>query len=400
MKKGLIIFFSLIIVGIGIFFGTKKVLKYIEEERIRNAIIKVTLVDDLNIPYESDIKISDLITSINGTILDDKKINTTSLGKKEIKFHFINEEDIKVPYSFEIEIIDNIKPIIWLSSSYTVNVGSKVDLLDVIMCGDNLDDNPKKEIIGEYDFNTIGNYDLVYRATDASGNISEQNFTLKVIKKQSSSSDVTKISFSTLYDKYKNDNTKIGLDVSKWQGDINFQKVKNAGVEFVFIKLGGTDGIGGDYYLDSKFERNIKGFTEVGIPVGLYFYSYADSIEKAKEDAKWVIEQIKDYDIDLPIAFDWENWSKFNRFKMSFKKLTDSAESFINTLNDAGYSGMLYSSNNYLEKIWLKNDFPTWLAHYTSETNYKGNYEFWQMTSSCVIDGITGNTVDVDVWYY
>ena len=400
MKKGLIVFFSLIVVGIGIFFGTKKVLKYIEEERIRNAIIKVTLVDDLNIPYESDIKISDLITSINGTILDDKKINTTSLGKKEIKFHFINEEDIKVPYSFEIEIIDNIKPIIWLSSSYTVNVGSKIDLLDVIMCGDNLDDNPKKEIIGEYDLNTIGNYDLVYRATDASGNISEQNFTLKVIKKQSSSSDVTKISFSTLYDKYKNDNTKIGLDVSKWQGDINFQKVKNAGVEFVFIKLGGTDGIGGDYYLDSKFERNIKGFTEVGIPVGLYFYSYADSPIKAKEDAKWVIEQIKDYDIDLPIAFDWENWSKFNRFKMSFKKLTDSAESFINTLNDAGYKGMLYSSKNYLEKIWLKNDFPTWLAHYTSETNYKGNYEFWQMTSSCVIDGITGNTVDVDVWYY
>ena len=400
MKKGLIIFFSLIIVGIGIFFGTRKVLKYIEEERIRNAIIKVTLVDDLNIPYESDIKISDLITSINGTILDDKKINTTSLGKKEINFHFINEEDIKVPYSFEIEIIDNIKPIIWLSSSYTVNVGSKADLLDVIMCGDNLDDNPKKEIIGEYDLNTIGNYDLVYRATDASGNISEQNFTLKVIKKQSSSSDVTKISFSTLYDKYKNDNTKIGLDVSKWQGDINFQKVKNAGVEFVFIKLGGTDGIGGDYYFDSKFERNIKGFTEVGIPVGLYFYSYADSPIKAKEDAKWVIEQIKDYDIDLPIAFDWENWSKFNRFKMSFKKLTDSAESFINTLNDAGYKGMLYSSKNYLEKIWLKNDFPTWLAHYTSETNYKGNYEFWQMTSSCVIDGITGNTVDVDIWYY
>ena len=400
MKKGLIIFFSLIVIGIGIFFGTKKVLKYIEEERIRNAIIKVTLVDDLNIPYESDIKISDLITSINGTILDDKKINTTSLGKKEIKFHFINEEDIKVPYSFEIEIIDNIKPIIWLSSSYTVNVGSKIDLTDVIMCGDNLDDNPKKEIIGEYDLNTIGNYDLVYRATDASGNISEQDFTLKVIKKQSSSSDVTKISFSTLYDKYKNDNTKIGLDVSKWQGDINFQKVKNAGVEFVFIKLGGTDGIGGDYYLDSKFERNIKGFNEVGIPVGLYFYSYADSIEKAKDDAKWVIEQIKDYDIDLPIAFDWENWSKFNRFKMSFKKLTDSANSFINTLNEAGYRGMLYSSKNYLEKIWLKNDFPTWLAHYTSETNYKGNYEFWQMTSSCVIDGITGNTVDVDVWYY
>ena len=84
---------------------------------------------------------------------------------------------------------------------------------------------------------------------------------------------------------------------------------------------------------------------------------------------------------------------------MSFNTLTKSAGTFIETLEQNGYKGILYSSKSYLEKIWMKNDYPVWLAHYTSKTNYQGNYDFWQMTNLGVIDGITENTVDIDIRY-
>ena len=269
----------------------------------------------------------------------------------------------------------------------------------MIMCGDNYDDNPKCSIIGTYDVNKIGNYKLTMEAIDASGNTTKKDFTLKVVNPTKSNSYSSSIPFRSLYNEYKNDKTMIGIDVSKWQGDIDYEKIKESGVEFVFIKLGGQNGINGDYYLDPKFERNINGFTNAGIPVGLYFYSYANSIENAKKDALWVIDQIKDYKIDMPIAFDWENWSKFNDFHVSFNTLTKSAGEFIKTLEKNGYHGMLYSSKNYLENIWLSNDYSIWLAHYTSKTDYQGKYMCWQRTSSAKIPGITANTVDFDICY-
>ena len=150
--------------------------------------------------------------------------------------------------------------------------------------------------------------------------------------------------------------------------------------------------------LDKKFERNIKLANEYDIPVGLYFYSYADSIESAREDAKWVIEQIKDYKVDLPIAFDWEEWRYFNSYELSFFGLTSMAEAYLEEIEKAGYKGMLYSSKNYLEKIWFPTKYETWLAHYTDETNYSGEYTFWQMMSSGTVDGIRGG-VDVNIYY-
>ena len=403
MKKG-IKFILLIILVIGLILGGKyayqKYEEYKEAERIRNAIIKIDFIEPLEVEFNKEIKLSDLITSINGTLIDDFKIDTSVVGKKEINFKYINEEDIKVPYKFSITVVDKIPPVIWLGNSYSVNVGTTKKLEDLIMCGDDYDDNPQCTIIGEYDLNTVGNYNLNMKATDFSGNVTEKDFTLKVVKPSSSSSGKVKtIPFTTLYNEYKNDNTLIGIDVSKWQGDIDYEKVKDSGVEFVFIKLGGQNGIDGDYYMDPKFERNIEGFKSVDIPVGLYFYTYAKSIEGAKADALWVIDKIKDYKIDLPIAFDWENWSKFNSFHVSFNTLTKAAGEFINTLKKYGYDGMLYSSKSYLESIWLENNYSTWLAHYTSQTDYKGAYKCWQRTSSAKISGITENTVDFDICY-
>lgn len=395
----LVIGIIFVIIGLSI-FGIQKYQEYKEQERIKNAIIKVELIPELNIPINIEVYVMDLISSINGKIIDNYKIDTTKLGIKDVTFSFINEENIKVPYTFKINVVDVTPPVIWLNDTYSVKVGYSKKLEDVIMCGDDYDDTPTCYIEGEYDFNKVGKYSLVYNAVDASGNKTEKEFTLNVYKNSNSTSSTTKkVHFNDVVKEHKNEFTQIGLDVSKWQGKIDYEKVKDAGVEFVFIKLGGSNGIEGDYYLDPNFKENIESFTKVGIPVGVYFYSYANSVLKAKQDAEWVVEQLKSYKIDLPIAYDWENWSSYNKFKMSFNTLTRSAETFIDTVESKGYQGILYSSKNYLEKIWLKGDYPVWLAHYTSKTNYQGDYDFWQMTSSGVINGITENTVDINIRY-
>ena len=399
MKKKIIIIVLIIMALIPLFyFGYKKYQDYKEEQRIKNAKIVVNLKEDLKFTYDTKLKISDLIEYINGDIIHDTYLDTASLGKKTVNFKYVNEENITIPYSITYEVVDDVAPIIWLNDTYSVKVGTKGELKDLIMSGDYLDDNPTREVIGEYNLNRVGSYSLTYRITDKSGNVTTKDFTLKV-NKDSSSYNPKRKNYADIKKQYAGENTYFGLDVSKWQGRINYEKVASAGVDFVMIKLGGTNGIGGDYYVDPKFKENIEGFLEQGIQVGVYFYSYANSIDKAKQDAEWVINQIKDYQVTLPIAFDWENWGSFNKFGIGFKTLSLCADSFIKTLEKSGYHGVLYSSKNYLEKIWNTLDHDVWLAHYTDKTDYEGKYMMWQLTSGGVIPGITDNTVDVDILY-
>lgn len=393
----LIIVLVLFIIPISIFFGIKEYNNWL----IKNAEIIVELNDNLEVEVFSEVKLSDFIKSINGTLIDDFEINTTEVGTKPINFEYINDDDIKVSYKFNIDVVDKVPPLIYSYSSLSVTKGYTGNLAKELFCGDNYDDKPKCEIIGNYDVNIPGTYPLVYQGTDSSGNISKQEFNL--IVKQSSggtstSSPQTTQKFSELVSKYKNENTKIGLDVSRWQGDIDFEKVKNAGVEFVFIRVGSQRGIGGEYFVDPKFEQNIKGFQKVGIPVGVYFYSYANNKLAAKVEAEWVVKQLKPYKLQLPVVFDWENWSFYQEFNLSFYHLTEMANTYMGVVEKAGYKGMLYSSKNYLEKVWFKTKYPVWLAHYTEQTNYQGDYKVWQLCSNARISGISGN-VDVNIMY-
>ena len=396
-KKNIIIIicFLVIIIGIGSYF----LINYL---RVKNAVIKVTLDETLETEFLSDVKVSDFISDINGTIVDDYVIDTTDIGKKKIEFEYINDDNIKVKYNYEINVVDNVAPLIWLNNSYTVNVGSDITLTDKILCGDDTDPNPTCEVIGEYNMNEAGTYPLVFKATDDSGNVTEKEFNLIVREPKSSGTSSgsvsTKTLFSEVVDAHKTENTEIGLDISKWQGDVDFNALKEAGVEFVIIRVGTSSGINGENLVDSKFEQNINGANKAGIPVGIYFYSYANSEDRAISDALWVVEQIKDYKVDLPIAFDWENWSFYNEFNLSFFGLSSMADSFVKTVRDAGYEGMLYSSKNYLEDIWFKGDYPVWLAHYTTKTNYEGDYEFWQLCNNGRVAGINGD-VDINIRY-
>ena len=370
MKKVIILIATIVLIIVSItFYNNYKI----------NHAKKIVELTTTEVETFSSVKLKDLISTINGKIVDNKKIDTTKIGKQEITFHYITDKNIKVPYTIEINIVDKTPPLIYQSSKYSVTVNTtKKELEESLFCGDNYDPNPKCTIEGDYDLNTTGEYNVTFKGVDSSNNISTHSFILKVKEKSnnkntsSNSSYTDYTSFNDIVKEYKNNNTKIGIDISHWQGKIDYKAVKSSGVEFVYIRVGRGNGIGEDYVLDDKFEEYIKGFNKVKIPVGVYFYSNANSKEDAIKEAKWVLSKIKKYQVDLEIVFDWENWDYFQEYDLSFFSLTEAAKAFINTVEKAGYKGMLYSSKYYLENIWLPLKSNIWLAHYTNQTNYLG----------------------------
>lgn len=367
--------------------------------RIKYAKINVKTIENLNIDVYSKVKLKDLIKSMNGKLIKNKTINTTKIGKQPIKFEYINDENIKVSYSFYINVVDRVAPIVSEIKSLTLTKGYDGKVENKIFCADNYDDNPKCEIIGDYNLNEIGSYNVTYKATDSSNNITSIPLTINIIEKENNSEpqEPTTTNFEDIKAKYKKKNTKIGIDVSYHQKDINFQKVKEAGVEFAFLRIGYGYDKKGKNVIDENFIKNIKGFNKVGIPVGIYFFSYAENGKEAKKQAEWVLKTIKKYKVDLPIVFDWENWSNYQDYHLSLYHLNDLANTFIKTVENKGYKGMLYSSKNYLKYAWNDN-YNVWIAHYNDKANYEGMYNLWQICDDGQIDGIN-TSVDIDIMY-
>ena len=357
--------------------------------------------------YTKD-NIEDYIETIEGKIIEKPTIDNKKVGKQKLEFIYLNKDNKKRRGTFEIEIVDTEKPLVWLSNNYNTKVGTDIDLQNKIMCVDNYDSKPSCEINGEYDINTPGTYPLEYIAKDNSGNTFQKEFTLTVYEPVTTENNNTTTptepsepeytDFTEILNNYKNDDNEIGIDVSKWQGDIDFSKVKNAGASFVMIRVGSQSGTGGEYVLDPTFKQNIENALKNDLKVGVYFYSYANSKKEAQKQANWVIKQIKDYEISLPVVFDFESFDAFNQMELSIFGLNEVANSFIETINDAGYEGVLYGSKNYLNAIWKYHTAPVWLAHYTDQTNYDGEYFMWQMCDDGKIDGIDGY-VDIDILY-
>ena len=369
-----------------------------------------TLKDDLTAEVYTKASIENYIDTIEGDILSSDKVDTETLGTQELTFIYLNKDNKKRRGTIEINIVDTEKPLVWVSNNYSTKVGSDLDLENTIMCVDNYDNKPSCEIEGEYDINTPGTYNLTFTAKDNSGNTYQKDFNLTVYEpvtnNQTTNTPQTSTEptepeytdFNDILNTHKNENTEIGIDVSKWQGEIDFEKVKNAGASFVMIRVGSQSGTGGDYVLDPTFKQNIENALKNDVKVGVYFYSYADSEKEAKKQANWVIKQIKDYDISLPIVFDFESFDAFNEMELSIFGLNQIANTFIDTVDDAGYNGVLYGSKNYLNAIWKYHTAPVWLAHYTDQTDYDGEYFMWQMCDDGKIDGIDGY-VDIDILY-
>jgi len=394
MKRIIIILVILSILGGSIYFylkDTKDV--YIEE------YTDVIISNNLTLEVYSRHKISEFISINNGTLVEDFDIDYSELGPKKEEVLYLNKDNKKRKAYVDLNVVDTVKPIILGSSSYTVKVGDNTDLIYKFLSADNYTKNPKREIIGNYDTNKIGKYNLEFKITDESSNYNIKKFTLNVVKNITPKKVVyTKTLYKDVVKNYKNEFTKIGLDVSKWQGTINFDKLKENNVEFIMIRVGYQAGFNAKYVLDTFFERNIKEANRVGIPVGIYFYTYALTKEDAYNQAMWVIEQIKPYDVSLPIAFDFEDWQYFSKKSLSIHDINEIATHFMDTIEDNGYKGMNYSSKYYLENIWNIDKYPVWLAHYTKKTDYKGKYAMWQLCNDGRISGING-AVDINIIY-
>lgn len=364
----------------------------------------VVLKSELTTDYDSIVKISDFLESINGELVEDTVIPTDQLGPREITYEYTNAKGRKRSGSFTLEIADHIAPRIYGSTSYTVYKGYTGDLTDLMLSGDDLDDHPHREISGDYDLDVAGSYNLEYIVTDASGNRTLQPFTLHVVEppKDSSSSAkpivTPKLPLADVISEHKTDQTKVGIDVSAWQGEIDWSEVEAAGVEFAFIRIGYQVDYGGEYVLDRYFEANLTGATAVGLPIGVYFYSYADGITEAIAQANWIIKQLHGRELELGIAFDWEDWSNFNQTNMSFRTLNQVANAYLDAVSTAGYHGSLYGSKNYMTNIWKPDKYPVWLAQYYDFVTYEGDYWIWQMSSSGRVPGINGD-VDLDIMY-
>jgi GH25 family lysozyme M1 (1,4-beta-N-acetylmuramidase) len=197
--------------------------------------------------------------------------------------------------------------------------------------------------------------------------------------------------------------SKAGIDVSKWQGDIDWTAVKNAGVEFAIIRCGYRGSQTGTLVEDPYFAANIRGAQAAGIEVGVYFFTQAVTEAEAVEEASAALMLVQEYELNLPIYIDTEGAGGNGRADGLDKDTrTLVCEAFCRTVVNAGRQAGVYASRNWLNKnlnVSRLSSFETWLAEYRSIPQYEGYYTMWQYTSKGSVDGIKGR-VDLDLYYY
>lgn len=189
-----------------------------------------------------------------------------------------------------------------------------------------------------------------------------------------------------------------GIDVSMYQGNIDFTKVKNSGVDFVIIRCNNWDNNRNCVVKDPYFEKNYKNAKAAGLKVGAYYFTWQTTTAGAKQDAALCLDYIKGKTFDYPIYFDLE-WQK--AFAQGKTVCSEMVKTFCNTLEHAGYWAGLYISRSPLQQYIsasVAKRYALWVAEYGSRCNYGGTYGMWQYSSTGKVSGISGN-VDMDICY-
>ncbi len=194
---------------------------------------------------------------------------------------------------------------------------------------------------------------------------------------------------------------KKGIDVSRFQGKINWEKVKEAGIEFAFIRVGLRGTSEGKMLVDDTFEYNIKNANKNGVDVGIYFYSQALNKDEAIEEAQLVLDNIEPYDVTYPVVIDIESadsdTARTNSLTTDEYELV--AKTFCDMVKNAGYKPMIYGnvkSFTLLMDATDVDDYGIWIAYYGNPLYYPYHFDVWQFTSKGRVDGIDGD-VDLDI---
>ena len=202
---------------------------------------------------------------------------------------------------------------------------------------------------------------------------------------------------------FDNGSAKLGIDVSKWNQEIDWEAVKDAGIEFAIIRCGYRGASTGALVIDPRYRENIEGAISAGIPVGVYFFTQALDEVEAVEEASMVIRLIEDYDVDYPVFLDSESAGGKGRADgLDSDERTRAHRAFLQTIEAAGYETGVYASRNWLnDRIDMTrlSDYRIWLAEYADAPTYDAHYyHMWQYTSKGTVDGISTN-VDLNLCY-
>lgn len=347
-----------------------------------------------------EINLDSFITEKNVELKDGSvMLNTSDTGVFEVDIPYLyngGEFTEKLQYS----VVDTIAPTI-LNSGWEPNhkVGTDFDLNDYVGFVDNFDRHPTLTYIGTVDKDKVGDYPITATITDSSGNSVSFDLTISVVEQLPPPVDNNpRVNYSDFIQRYEGGNVRYGIDVSVWQSDVDFNAVRDAGCSFVMIRVG--------YYysqitLDDYFKENLKRATDAGLDVGVYFYTTDNTIEGVREHARWIVEQLGGHKLQMPVAFDWEEFANFQKYGMNRQDINDVYAAFADEIRKHGYTPMLYSSKNFLGNIWnerTKALAPVWLAHFVDSTDYTGEYAIWQASAYGHIPGITGD-VDMDIQY-
>lgn len=196
--------------------------------------------------------------------------------------------------------------------------------------------------------------------------------------------------------------SRLGVDVSVFQGDIDWEQVKAAGYEFAILRIGYRGyGEEGTLNADEKFEQNLENARKAGMDVGVYFFSQAVNEEEAKEEADFVLEHLQGQELQMPVVYDPEHIleDEARTDGVTGEQFTNNAETFCKTVKEAGYDAMIYSNMLWeayelnLEKL---SDYPIWYADYEALPQTPYRFCMWQYSSTGNVPGIEGNA-DLDI---
>ncbi|HPF30140.1 MAG TPA: GH25 family lysozyme, partial [Lachnospiraceae bacterium] len=197
-----------------------------------------------------------------------------------------------------------------------------------------------------------------------------------------------------------NNNGVIGIDVSKWNGSIDWNAVKNSGISYVIIRCGYRGSSTGVLVEDPKFKTNIQGATAAGLKVGVYFFTQAVNEVEAVEEASMVLSLVKGYGVSYPIFIDTER-ANGRADGLDRNTRTAVCRAFCETIRNAGYSAGVYAS-----KSWFNDNlnysslsgYKIWLAQYASAPTFANRYDMWQNSDKGSVSGISGK-VDMNISY-
>lgn len=198
------------------------------------------------------------------------------------------------------------------------------------------------------------------------------------------------------------DKGKLGIDVSRWNEDIDWEEVARDGIEYAIIRCGYRGSSSGSLIEDSKFKRNMMDAASAGIKVGVYFFSQAITEKEAIEEASMVDELCKYFYLEYPVFIDSESAGGDGRADdLSVEERTAITSAFCKTIKNAGYDVGIYASKNWFyDKLDMSKleSYNVWLAEYRDEPLYEGNYDMWQYTSKGNVNGVP-TRVDLNISY-